>query len=326
MSTRRSFAIIVAMTVGAVIGAAAYHTWQKTGGAAPVAAASREHAGHSKEEGAHKDANVVEMSDAKVAAAGIELSAANAVQIQETLRLHGSIQANQEALVQVTPRFPGVVRDIRKRLGDKVAKGEVLAVVESNQSLTTFELKAPIAGTIIDRQLALGEFASEQKPAFIVADLSTVWVDLAVYKRDFARVRVGDTVVIDPEDGGAAVETAVTYVSPLGSSETQSSLARAVVANSGQLRPGLFVSAQLLLAKKPAAVAVKLTALQMLEGRNVVFVRQGERFEAREVELGARDNEHVEIVFGLLAGDIYAAKNSFVVKAELGKGSAAHEH
>src|ERR1700687_5079162 len=100
-------------------------------------------------------------------------------------------------------------------------------------------------------------------------------------------------------------------------------LARAVVSNNElRLRPGLFISGRVLLAAKPVSVAVKSSALQTVENRTVVFVRSGERFEVRDVELGDRDSEHVEILFGILEGDIYAAKNSFIVKAELGKGAA----
>jgi multidrug efflux pump subunit AcrA (membrane-fusion protein) len=109
-------------------------------------------------------------------------------------------------MVQVTPRFPGVVRDIRKRIGDAVAKGEQLASVESNQSLTAYDLKAPIGGTVIDRQISLGEYASEQKPAFVIADLSTIWVDLSVYRQDIKRVRPNDEVLIDPFNGGAMLD------------------------------------------------------------------------------------------------------------------------
>ena len=145
------------------------------------------------------------MSDAKVAAAGIELEKAAPGVLRETLALNGMLQPNQEALVQVTPRFPGIMREVRKRVGDTVTANEVLARIESNQSLTTYDLRAPIAGTMIDRQAALGEYASEQKAAFTVADLSTVWADFAIYRRDLAKVRVGATVLIDPEDGGAPV-------------------------------------------------------------------------------------------------------------------------
>jgi cobalt-zinc-cadmium efflux system membrane fusion protein len=269
----------------------------------------------------------VPISDAKVAAAGIELQTVGAGVLRDGLLLNGVIQPNQETLVQVTPRFPGVIKEVRKRIGDQVNKGDTLATVESNQSLTTYELKAPIAGTIIDRQAALGEYASEQKPAFIVADLSNVWIDFSVYRRDLPRVRLGDQVLVDAEDGGPPIEAQISYLAPIGSSDTQSALARAVVGNRDlRLRPGLFVSGRVLLSAKPANLVVKSSALQTLDNRTVVFVRVGDKFEVRDVATGERDPEQVEITFGLMEGDIYAAKNSFVIKAELAKGTAAHEH
>ena len=93
-----------------------------------------------------------------------------------------------------------------------------------------------------------------------------------------------------------------------------------------RLRTGLFVSARLILAAKKVPLAVRASAIQTVENRKVVFVRNGEKFEARDVDTGAHDPENVEILFGLLEGDKYAATNSFIVKAELGKGSASHEH
>lgn len=269
----------------------------------------------------------VEMSDAKVAAAGIELLKASPGVLRDSLLLNGIVQPNQESLVQVTPRFPGIVREVRKRIGDLVQKGDVLAIVESNQSLTPYELKASLAGTVIDRQTTLGEYVSEQKPAFVIADLSTVWVDFSVYRRDLNRVSVGDQVLIDPADGGPPIEAKITYLAPIGSSDTQSALARATVPNPDRrLRPGLFITGRLTLSAKKVNVAVKSSALQTFENRTVIFVRNGDKFEARDVELGGRDPELVEITFGLLDGDIYAAQNSFIVKAEMAKGSASHDH
>lgn len=278
--------------------------------------------GHAKHEG-----EGVELNDARVTAAGIVLEKAGPGVLHNSLFLNGILQPNQEMLVQVTPRFPGVVREIHKRIGDRVEKGEILAKVESNQSLTAYELRAPLAGTVIDRQVALGEHVGEQKPAFTIADLSSVWVDFSVYRRDLNRVRVGDRVVVDAEDGGTPIEAKISYISPIGSSDTQSALARAVVGNDEQrLRPGLFVSGRVVLASKPASIVVKSSALQTIEKRTVVFVRSGDKFEIRDVEIGDRDPEHVEVAFGLVEGDVYAAKNSFVIKAELAKGSASHEH
>src|SRR5712671_7589352 len=203
----------------------------------------------------HSDSVV--LSDAKVAAAGIELMKASSGVLHDSLLLNGIVQPNLEALVQVTPRFPGIVRDVRKRVGDRVQKGDVLAIVESNQSLTPYELKAALAGTVIDRQTTLGEYVSEQKPAFVIADLSTVWVDFSVYRRDLTRVNIGDQVLIDPADGGPTIEAKVSYLSPVGSSDTQSALARAVVPNSEQrLRPGLFITGRLTLSPTQVTVLI----------------------------------------------------------------------
>jgi multidrug efflux pump subunit AcrA (membrane-fusion protein) len=167
---------------------------------------------------------------------------------------------------------------------------------------------------------------SEQKPAFVIADLSTVWIDLSVYRRDLGRVHVGDQVFIDPADGGTPIESKIAYLSPVGSSETQSALARAIVANPNQrLRPGLFVTARLTLSERKVAIAVKSTALQTIENRTVVFVRSGDKFEARDVEIGERDPQLVEITFGVLEGDVYAARNSFILKSEMGKGAADND-
>lgn len=323
MTLRTILSVIVVIGLVGVLAAMMAPRYMPAATSTPVGGGDAH--GNKEKEGAHEEG--VELSDAKVAASGIELVEAGPTTLRDSLRLNGIVQPNQETLVQVTPRFPGVVREVQKRIGDRVRAGELLAKVESNQSLTTYEMRAPIAGTIIDRQASLGEYVSEQKPTFVIADLSTVWIDFSVYRRDTGRVRLGDTVLIDVDDGGAPLETKVSYISPVGNSDTQSALARGVVANSDlRLKPGFFVAGRLILSAKQVAVAVKNAALQTIENRTVVFVRNGTKFEARDVELGERDAEHVEVRFGLMEGDVYAGKNSFVIKAEIAKGTASHEH
>jgi cobalt-zinc-cadmium efflux system membrane fusion protein len=286
---------------------------------------------HGKTSNAHAEpdehgADRIVISDVKLAAAGVVLTEAASAVLSDTLQLNGMLRANQETVVQVTPRFPGIVRDIRKRIGDAISKGDLLASVESNQSLTAYDLRAPISGTIIDRQISLGEYASEQKPAFVVADLSTIWVDLSVYRQDLKRVRIGDEVLIDPDDGGGDIKATVSYISPVGASDTQTALARVVLNNTdGRLRPGLFITARLVLTKRNVAVAVRVGAIQTLENKTVIFVREGDKIEARPVEIGESDAHHAEVKAGLAAGERYAAEHSFVVKAEMGKGEHGHD-
>jgi cobalt-zinc-cadmium efflux system membrane fusion protein len=272
-------------------------------------------------------ADRIRISDVKLAAAGVTLAEAASATLTDTLAFNGILRANQEAVVQVTPRFPGVVKSIQKRIGDKVGKDDLLAMIESNQSLTVYELKAPMAGTVIERQISLGEYASEQKPAFVVADLSTIWVDLSIYRQDLRRVRLNDQVLIDPDDGRGEIRGTITYMAPIGSSETQTALARVVLQNpEGRLRPGLFVTARLILAARHVDVAVRRTAIQTLDNKTIVFVREeGDKIEARPVETGESDPAFIEIRAGLAAGERYVAENSFVVKAEMGKGDAGHD-
>lgn len=326
---RIGFSLLAVLAVGAGV-----YVWTTSEAAVPAGDEATMSRGLEKGHGGQRHSeqhsvaeNMVEISDRELEAAGIELGTVADATLRGSIALNGILQPNQEALVQVTPRFPGLVREIKKRIGETVEKGELLARIESNQSLTTYEMRAPISGMVIERQISLGEYASEQKPAFVVADIATVWVDLTIYKRDLPRVRAGDTVVIDVGDGGKPVESQVSYVSPVGNSDTQSAIARAVVANDGlRLRSGLFVSARLMLPPKTVPIAVRPSAIQSVQGRTVVFVRSGDRFEARDVSIGMQDSASVEIVSGLSAGDSYAATNSFTVKAEMAKGAAVHDH
>jgi cobalt-zinc-cadmium efflux system membrane fusion protein len=325
----RTLPIVIAVAAALAITAIVYCTMGPTKPAAPVARINHqsERAANGHVEQDEHGADRILISDVKLAAAGAVLAEAGKATLSDTLSFNGVLRANQEAVVQVTPRFPGIVRSISKRIGDTVAKNDQLASIESNQSLTVYDLKAPISGTVIDRQISLGEYASEQKPSFVVADLSTIWVDLSIYRQDLNRVRTSDEVLIDPDDGGADIKGRISYVAPVGSSDTQTAIARIVLANTdGRLRPGLFVTARLVLAKRDVPVAVRVGAIQTLENKTVVFVREGgDKIEARPVELGESDAKFVEIRAGLSAGEPYVAENSFVVKAEMGKGEAQHD-
>ena len=271
--------------------------------------------------------NRVTLMPEQLSAAGIAVEAAGPATIRERVALNGRIVANEDALAHVMPRFPGVVRSVHKRLGDAVAKNDLLAVIESNESLHPYELRARIAGTVLARDVAPGEFVGTDREIFSIADLSTVWADLDVYRRDFSRLKKGQRVLIDADDGSLPVEATLAYLSPVGSVNTQTLLARAVLANAdGSWRPGLFVSAQVQVGEVAAPVTVRQEALQRVRDWDVVFVADKNVFEAQPVELGRRDGDRVEIVSGLPAGMPYAATGSFVLKAEAGKSGASHDH
>ena len=269
----------------------------------------------------------VQLGPEQVVAGGIRIALAGPAVVHEHVVLSGRIAANGDALAHIMPRFPGVVRSVHKGLGDSVAAGDVLAVVESNESLHPYELRARLAGTVIAKDLSPGEFVASDRELFVVADLTTVWVDLDVYRPDFARLRVGQRVRIDAGDGTAPVETTISYLSPIGSPSTQTLLARAVLANPDRTwRPGLFVTAEVETAAEEALVAVAAGAIQRLGPREVVFLTEGEAFEAQPITAGRRDAERVEVLEGVAPGQRYVAEGSFIVKAELGKSGASHDH
>lgn len=261
----------------------------------------------------------VELSEKKIQNANLDIETAGPAKIATTVELTGKIALNEDSVANVSPRYTGVVKAVYKRLGDQVQKGEALATIESSESLREYQVNSEISGIVIKKEVTVGELARDEKPIFTVADLSTVWVDFSVFPQDFLRVKPGQMVEIAYADHLAA-RGKISYIAPVGSESTQSLLARAVVQNpEGLLRPGLFVTGKLFVEEIDAPVAVLANAIQTVNGKTVVFVADGATFEARQVELGTRDNSYVQVLSGLSAGNRYVAANSFLLKAELGK-------
>jgi cobalt-zinc-cadmium efflux system membrane fusion protein len=259
--------------------------------------------------------------------AGVVIEAAGPASMRETLSVYGTVKLNANQVARAVPRFGGIVRDARKALGDTVAAGEVVAVVETNQSLATIEVKAPIAGVIVDRDVNAGETVGDGTALYTIANLADVWVDLNVPKRDQARVRAGQAAVIHADDGGPDATGEIAWISPVSSPEAQTLIARIVLDNSEQRwRPGLYVKAAITLAEEQVPVAVKESALQTIFDFTVVFSQHGEVYQARPLELGRRGGGLVEVREGLEAGERYVAENSFLIKADIGKSGASHEH
>lgn len=286
-----------------------------------------EHEGHEGHGDEHGEADRVELTAKQIENAGMQIEEAGSAKFQLGIALYGRIGANQDRLARVAPRYPGIVREARKRLGNEVEKDEVLAVVESNESLQPYDVTSRIAGTVTAKNITVGEFVTESTTLYTVADLSTVWVDLNVYRQDFDKLREGQKALINAGEGIGIIEGEISYLSPFGAQNTQSLLARAVVPNpKGLLRPGVFVTARVILDEPEVDVAVRPEAVQTLEEREVVFVQEGDSFEGRPVKVGRRTEEWVEITSGILPGESYVAKNSFMLKAEIGKGAAEHSH
>jgi cobalt-zinc-cadmium efflux system membrane fusion protein len=262
---------------------------------------------------------------AVAADAGIVTARASPGTIEETLLLYGAINPDTARVRDVAARFPGVVRSVRAAVGDRVTEGDALATIESNESLRVYTVTAPIDGVITERHAQPGEQIDAQQ-LFEIADFSRVWAELSVFPRDRARVRQGQTVQIDAE-GGAHTAGAVDYLAPAGDRASQSVTVRVVLDNTdGRWTPGQFVEGRIALAETPVALAVPLSALQTFRDFDVVFARVGDVYEVRMLDLGKRDADQVEVLGGLDPGTEYVIESSYLVKADIEKAGATHDH
>jgi cobalt-zinc-cadmium efflux system membrane fusion protein len=348
----------------------------------------------------------VNLGPEQIESAGITLNTIGPREMVTTLELPGAVEADKTRLAHVVPRLQGVVSEVRKQEGDRVRKGELIAVVDSRElaeakgaylaathhveftrvtlnreemlwkkkisaereyldakrafdeaalaqklaaqklvvlgvpaatlpslvsapaeTMARYEIRSPLDGVVLERDITVGEAVTAEQKIFTVADLSTIWVDVSVYAKDLGAVHEGQHAVVVSTDLATEVSGRVSYVGPLVGQETRTATARIVLPNPGaRWRPGLFVTVRLVRETATVPLAVAAEAIQTFRDWQVVFVRYGDWFEARPLELGRSDGQWVEVLHGLQPGEQYAATNSFAVKAEIGKLGATHDH
>ena len=281
--------------------------------------------GHGGEEVGHAEESKI--SDNAVKNLNIEILEVGSGMVQETVSVSGRVTLNQNGTAQVKARFPGVIRSVVKEPGEVVKAGDTLATVESNDSLQVYAVKSPVAGTIINRTANVGELAADT-PLFVVADLSKLWAELFIFSKDGEKLKAGQKVRIQCLDDPVSTESTIALVLPTAEASSQTVVARAVIENAdNHWRSGMNIRADVVLSEKQSPLVVKTEAIQRMEGNMVVFVQEeGGTYKAHPVETGMSDSQWTEIKSGLNAGQRYVAKNSFVVKADIGKAGAEHEH
>lgn len=286
-------------------------------------AAGREHAEHADERDGHNHADEPEteitLAPEAVKLAGIKLSRARIGRISRSVALSGEVGFNEERLMRVTPRFPGIIRETRFRKGEFVKTGQVLAVIESNESMAAYALKAPLSGSIIEKLAVPGEYVSEEKSIYVLADLSTVWVNLAVYPKDAGKVRPGRKIFITALGSDARAEGTVSYVTPVIDAQTRTVTAVVVLPNDDNAwRPGSFVHAHMEAGEGVEGLVVEKDAVQILDNESIVFVQHAPgSFKPVEVVTGESDSRTVLIVSGLKPGDEYVSSGAFELKAKI---------
>ncbi|MER2520634.1 MAG: efflux RND transporter periplasmic adaptor subunit [Bdellovibrionales bacterium] len=258
-------------------------------------------------------------------AAGIKTEEVGSATVRETIMLTGRITLNQNTTAQVKARFPGIVREVKKGQGESVHKDDVLALVESNDSLQVYPVKAPIGGVILARNTNIGDVAGDQ-PLFTIANVSDVWAEFHVFPRDIDQIKRGQMVHVTSFEGEHTGQAPIAIMSPIAEASSQTIVARATLPNpEGLWHSGMTVRGDVEVSAKEVLLAVKTTAIQRMENNTVVFVQNGDRYAMRPIKTGLSDNQWTEVLDGLQVGESYVTENSFLIKADIGKAGAKDE-
>lgn len=357
----------------------------------------------------HGKNSIVALSDEQIRRFSIEVDRAGSGEFEVHLSVPGEIVINTDRMVHIVSRVPGIVREVKKKLGDPVKEGEVMAVIDSrdladakatylgsierfelantifereeklwgqkisseqeylnakqvlaeariqlrsaeqklhalgftheylkklsslpDEEFIRYEIAAPFDGTITKKYITLGEVVKDDTEFFVVADLDTVWVDLQVHQKDVGLIRKGQEVIISAKSSVPETKGVIDYVDPVIDKKTRTVLARVVLDNtSRRFRPGIFITANVLVENRNAKLVVSKDILQDVDDKTCIFVKSDHGFEARPVTIGRSNETKVEIVSGLQAGETIVTKNSFRLKAELEKtvgGGHGHAH
>ena len=278
--------------------------------------------GHDHDEHEHGEENSSRIEDKMASKVGIVTSVSGPQELHQTITVFGSIVSAPEQMSHVRARFEGLVKTVKVTLGDRVKAGDVLAEIESNESLKTYTIRSPITGRVVQRHANTGEVTQDQV-LFSIANFDTVWAELRVYPAQQSSVSEGQAVHL--LTGSGSVASTVDHILP--SIESPYQLARVKLANDKQsLSPGLMTEARIEVGRFSVALAVAKDAVQTLGGRQGVFVKQGEEYRFTPLLLGRSDDHFYEVVEGLEAGSDYVSQNSYLIKADIEKSEAEHEH
>lgn len=277
------------------------------------------------EQGHDEHENHIDISAELIKQYGIETEQVSPQFLKKQLEFYGIIQIPQDRITLISAPYQSKVSQVHVSIGDKVRKGQKLIRLTNTKNLQSYTIRSPVSGLITERWANNGEIV-QQDALLKIANLSKVWVDFTVFPKQLMNLKENQPLVVSSLDDEVSSKTVLNYILP---SMTGGHLAkaRAVVDNkNGTWFAGMHVMVKVTVSEQLVNHAVKLTAIQTLEGKSVVFVKQGENFEEKEITTGLSDGVYIEVLTGLNGDEEYVNKNSFVMKADLMKHSAGHGH
>lgn len=257
---------------------------------------------------------------------GVVIETAGPAVIAETRELYGTVQLASTARSEIRGQFPGRVVSVTKAVGDTVRRGELLARIESSESLQVYPVYATVGGVVAERNGNPGDVTFD-RPLYVITDPAQTTVVFNVFPRDLATVRPGQQVIIETADGQPVAGSTLGDYLPEGNAAAGTALLRANLPNrDGRYRPGMALRGRVTVNAVTVPMAVRTEALQPFRDFTVVFANFGDTYEVRMLELGRRSPEWTEVLGGLKPGTRYAAKGSFLIRADIEKSGASHDH
>ena len=257
---------------------------------------------------------------------GIVIETVGPQTISETREVEGVVQLNTTARSEVRAQFPGKVMQVTKAVGDYVKKGQLLARIESSESLQIYPVYSPVSGVVAERNANVGNVAYDQ-PIYVITDPSSTSVVFNIFPRDLGTIRPGQKIIIETLDGKPVADSVLGGYLPEGNSAAGTALVRARLPNrDGRWRPGIALHGRVVVNAVTVPLAVRTEALQPFRDFTVVYANFGEVYEVRMLELGRKSSEWTEVLGGIKPGTKYAAKGSFLIRQDIEKSGASHDH
>ncbi len=260
-------------------------------------------------------------------AGGVTVERVGPAVLGETLPLAGRVEITPEGQAEVHARYPGRVMALNVGLGTRVSRGQVIARVESSESLQTYAITAPISGMIVAKNVNVGSITGGGEPMLMIGDPTRLHAEFLLYPRDAERVRAGQPIIVKSLAGDYTFNGRIEAVLPSTDLTSQVLIAHVDLPYQGGVwRPGLGVSGTVQVGAGEVPLAVRTKALQPFRDFTVVYARFGTTYEVRMLELGRRTPEWTEVLSGIDPGTEYVVDGAFLIRADVEKSGASHDH
>ncbi len=260
-------------------------------------------------------------------AAGVKVEPAGPASIDQIVALTGRVELQPEGKAEVRAWYPGRIVTMTRSIGDRVEKGQTLATVTSSESLQTYAIPAPISGVIMERNATPGDVAGSS-PLYVIADPRKLHAEFFIYPRDAERLRAGQPITVTSVGGASTLKSKIEVVLPTSDMLTQTVIAHVELPNPDGVtwRPGQAVEGSVTVAADQVQLAVRTRALQRFRDFTVVYARVDDTYEVRMLELGRQSPEWTEVLGGIAPGEVYVSDNAFLIRADVEKTGASHDH